>query len=74
MSNGDKPEDYKVGYGKPPKSGQFKKGTSGNPSGRPKKPTDSVSVLMRELDSKFTIKESDQRKVIRSLRECGNSR
>jgi hypothetical protein len=67
MSNGDEFDDYEIGYGKPPKSGRFKKGTSGNPSGRPKKPTDSVSVLMRELDSKFTIKESGQRKVITKL-------
>lgn len=29
--------DYKVGYCKPPKNGQFKKGQSGNPSGRPRK-------------------------------------
>jgi hypothetical protein len=28
---------YEVGYGKPPKSTQFKKGRSGNPKGRPKK-------------------------------------
>lgn len=27
---------YDVGYGKPPKSWQFKKGQSGNPKGRPK--------------------------------------
>ena len=27
---------YKVGYGKPPKATQFKKGKSGNPRGRPK--------------------------------------
>lgn len=26
-------KDYEVGYGKPPKSGQFKKGQSGNPGG-----------------------------------------
>jgi Family of unknown function (DUF5681) len=67
MSNDDELEDDKVGYGKPPKSGQFKKGISGNPSGRPKKPTDSVSVLMRELDSKLTINENGQRKVITKL-------
>lgn len=29
--------NYKVGYGKPPKSGQFKPGQSGNSKGRPKK-------------------------------------
>ena len=28
--------DDEVGYGKPPKHGQFKKGQSGNPKGRPK--------------------------------------
>jgi len=30
-------DDYDVGYCKPPKSGQFAKGQSGNPYGRPKK-------------------------------------
>lgn len=29
-------KDYDVGYGKPPKSGQFKPGKSGNPKGRPR--------------------------------------
>src|SRR5580693_8551773 len=28
--------DDEIGYGKPPKKSQFKKGTSGNPKGRPK--------------------------------------
>lgn len=32
-----KKEVYKVGYKKPPVSGQFKKGQSGNPRGRKKK-------------------------------------
>ena len=31
-------DDKKVGYKKPPKEHQFKKGQSGNPNGRPKKP------------------------------------
>ena len=32
------PDEYEVGYKKPPKSGQFQPGKSGNPKGRPKKP------------------------------------
>ena len=28
-------DDYEVGYGKPPKEHQWKKGQSGNPKGRP---------------------------------------
>jgi hypothetical protein len=30
-------DNFECGYGKPPKDKQFKKGVSGNPSGRPKK-------------------------------------
>ena len=33
-----------VSYRKPPKNGQFKKGQSGNPKGRPKKPSEPVST------------------------------
>jgi Family of unknown function (DUF5681) len=43
MNENNETQDYEVGYGKPPKTSQFKKGESGNPSGRPKKPTDSDS-------------------------------
>lgn len=38
MSDSEGPKgDYEVGYGKPPKSGQFKPGQSGNVPGRPRK-------------------------------------
>lgn len=40
----DAGDDYEVGYGKPPKTTQFRPGQSGNPKGRPK-----GSRSMREL-------------------------
>lgn len=57
-------EDYEVGYGKPPKSCQFRKGVSGNPRGRPKRAADFESKLLRELNSLMTINENGKRKVI----------
>jgi hypothetical protein len=60
-------EDYEVGYRKPPKRGQFPKGVSGNPSGRPKKASDFGSQLMRELNSPLVINENGNRKVIRKI-------
>lgn len=56
--------DYEVGYGKPPKSGQFRKGVSGNPLGRPKKAPDFGSQVMRELNSKLAINVNGRRRVI----------
>lgn len=35
--------DGKVGYGRPPKSGQFPKGKSGNPNGRPRRDLRAIS-------------------------------
>jgi polyribonucleotide nucleotidyltransferase len=57
-------EDYEVGYGKPPKSGQFRKGVTGNPLGRPKKEPDFESQVLRELNSKLTVNENGKRRVI----------
>lgn len=48
----DENDDYEVGYGKPPKSTQFKKGQSGNPRGRPKKQHKDVAAHMAALLAK----------------------
>jgi Family of unknown function (DUF5681) len=65
---------YKVGYGKPPKATRFKKGKSGNPSGRPKGSLNLATDLTAELGEHITIREdgrprkvSKQRALIKSL-------
>lgn len=47
-------DDYEVGYGKPPKSTQFKKGQSGNPSGK-KKPASLETILKSTLAKQVTV-------------------
>ena len=47
-----------VGYGQPPEHSRFKKGVSGNPSGRPKKHASFQSDLAAELQEKLTLTEN----------------
>ena len=55
MSDDKKSDAYEVGYGKPPKSGQFKPGQSGNPRGRPMKPPTMAEVLDRQLSREVMV-------------------
>jgi hypothetical protein len=65
---------YKVGFGKPPKAKQFKRGKSGNPKGRPKDRLNLATDLTAELGEHITVREdgrsrkvSKQRALIKSL-------
>lgn len=48
--------DHEVGYGRPPKATQFKKGHSGNPRGKKKARKDFGAVLNDLLDKKVPVR------------------
>lgn len=56
--------DSAVGYGKPPKAHQFKKGKSGNPKGRPKGAKSLRTIVEAELSEKILVTIGGQRKKI----------
>src|ERR1043166_6776783 len=58
------PDNYKVGYGKPPKHSQFAKGKSGNPSGHRKGVKNFVTEIQEELNVRISITENGKRKKI----------
>lgn len=49
---------YEVGYGKPPKPTQFKKGQSGNPRGRPKGSKSKLPRLNEERMKTIILEEA----------------
>jgi hypothetical protein len=51
--------DYEVGYAKPPKQSQFKRGQSGNPSGRSKNRASYAALIRLELDKTITLGRGD---------------
>ena len=52
--------DYQVGYGKPPKAGQFPPGKSGNPNGRPKGRPSLYEVILEEAARIAKVKVGDK--------------
>jgi hypothetical protein len=59
--------DATAGYGKPPQASRFKKGVSGNPTGRPKGSRNVAAVFARTLQEKVVINENGQRRTITKL-------
>src|SRR5947207_10144490 len=55
---------YEVGFGKPPRSTQFKPGESGNPAGRPRGAKNFATALEGELRAPVIVTENGRRKRI----------
>ena len=63
MANRGK-EVYEIGFGKPPRSRQFKPGESGNPAGRPRGAKNFATAIEQELNSRVIVNENGRRKRI----------
>jgi hypothetical protein len=63
MAKADK-GPYEVGFGKPPRSSQFKLGQSGNPDGRPRGAKNFANAIEQELDTRVTVTENGRRRRI----------
>ena len=59
--------DYEVGYCKPSKAAQFKKGISGNPLGRPKRKLNLIKVLQQTLNETVVIEEKGKKRMVTHL-------
>jgi hypothetical protein len=67
VSRKQKPSEPGVGYGRPPKATQFKKGKSGNPKGRPKGSRTVGAVLQEILQQKIAVTENGKTRRVPAL-------
>jgi hypothetical protein len=65
MTNKKNTNDYEVGYKKPPKHSQFKKGQSGNKKGRPKG-SKNANTLIHEIANKEITVRAKNGKLIKT--------
>jgi hypothetical protein len=67
VSRKQQPSEPGVGYGRPPKATQFKKGKSGNPNGRPKGSRTVGAVLQEILQQKIAVTENGKTRRVPAL-------
>lgn len=67
MTNKKDDDDYEVGYKKPPKHSQFKKGQSGNSKGRPKG-SKNANTLIHEIANEVITVRARNGKLIKKRR------
>jgi hypothetical protein len=60
----EKPCDYQVGYGKPPRHTRFRKGLSGNPRGRPGGSKNLATLFSEALNETVTVVKNGRRRAI----------
>jgi len=58
---------YEVGYRRPPASGRFRPGTSGNPRGRPKGSRNFITLLEQELNKTISVTENGRKRKLTRL-------
>lgn len=57
-------KEYEIGYKKPPRETRFRKGCSGNPSGRPKGSQNTIKLLEELLNQKISVlRDGKKRKI-----------
>src|SRR3984957_11556880 len=67
VSRKRKSPNHAVGYGRPPKATQFKKGQSGNPKGRPKGTRPVGAVLQEILGQRVAVTENGKTRRLPAL-------